>query len=250
MEKIWQAYSKHRSPALKEQLIIHYAPLVKYVAGKMQIHTGGNVEYDDLVGYGVFGLIDAIDKFDITKGVKFETYAYFRIKGSMIDHIRNMDWIPRALRHKNKQLERITLDFRESNGRDPTEKEIAEELSMSVEDAAKFRQKADILSLVSLDDILEQSYDYTTSSLVANENETPEAQVELSEKQATLAAAIDKLTPNEKLVITLYYYEDLTLKEISRVLKVTESRVSHIHTKAIGKLGMKLGRQKSDLLGK
>ena len=241
MEKIWQEYNKHRSPALKEQLIIHYAPLVKYVAGKMQIHTGNNVEYDDLVGYGVFGLIDAIDKFDITKGVKFETYACFRIKGSIIDHIRNMDWIPRTLRHKNKQLEKITL----AKGREPTEQEIADELSMSLEDAAKFKQKADILSLVSLDDVLEQKYE-----LVANEKESPEAQMELNEKQHILAQAIDNLTPNEKLVITLYYYEDLTLKEISKVLKVTEGRVSQIHTKAIGKLGIKLGRQKSDLLGK
>ena len=244
IDKVWQVYSTTKSPALKEKLILQYAPLVKYVAGRMLIHIGQHVEYDDLVGYGVFGLIDAIDKFDYEKGVKFETYASLRIRGAIIDHIRRLDWVPRTLRQKNKQMEQAYSKLEDELGREPTEDELAAKLSLTVEETQEFMRKSSVLSLVSLDDFLEQNYEAAFGVLVSKQD-SPEEQTERRERKAMLAEAINKLSDKEKLVVTLYYFEDLTLKEISSIMKVSESRVSQIHTKAIGKLQGKLGRYKS-----
>ena len=243
-DNLWQTYNANRNPALKEKLIVHYAPLVKHVAGRLLIHIGQHVEYDDLVGYGVFGLIDAIDKFDSTKGVKFETYASFRIRGAIIDHIRRMDWVPRTLRQKNKQMEQANAKLEEQFGRAPTEEELAEELNLSPDEARDLIKKSSVLSLVSLDDFLEQNYESAFTALVASNTQSPEEQAERHERKAMLGDAISKLSEKEKLVVTLYYFEDLTLKEISSIMKVSESRVSQIHTKAIKKLQGKLGRYK------
>ncbi|MCL2216055.1 MAG: FliA/WhiG family RNA polymerase sigma factor [Defluviitaleaceae bacterium] len=244
LDKLWQAYSTNRSPALKEKLILQYAPLVKYVAGRLLIHIGQHVEYDDLVGYGIFGLIDAIDKFDSGKGVKFETYASFRIRGAIIDHIRRMDWIPRTLRQKNKQMEQVYNQLEDELGREPTDEEIAERLGLSLDEARELMKKSSVLSLVSLDDFMDQNYEASFTPLVANRIDSPEEQTERRERKAMLADAISKLSEKEKLVVTLYYFEDLTLKEISSIMKVSESRVSQIHTKAITRLQGKLGRYK------
>ena len=244
LDKLWQAYSTSRNPALKEKLIVHYAPLVKYVAGRLLIHIGQHVEYDDLVGYGIFGLIDAIDKFDSGKGVKFETYASFRIRGAIIDHIRRMDWVPRTLRQKNKQMEQVYNQLEDELGRQPTDEEVAERLNMSVDETRDLIKKSSVLSLVSLDDFMDQNYEASFTPLVANRIDSPEEQTERRERKAMLADAISKLSEKEKLVVTLYYFEDLTLKEISSIMKVSESRVSQIHTKAITKLQGKLGRYK------
>jgi len=245
IDKLWKAYSENKSPTLKEKLILQYAPLVKYVAGRMLVHIGQHVEYDDLAGYGIFGLIDAIDKFDYNKGVKFETYASLRIRGAIIDHIRRLDWVPRTLRQKNKQLEQAYAALEETLGREPTDEELAEKLSMSLEETRELMRKSSVLALVSLDDFLDQNYEASFSSLVSNTQDSPEAQTEIHERQAMLADAISKLSEKEKLVVTLYYFEDLTLKEISSIMKVSESRVSQIHTKAISRLQVKLGRHKS-----
>ena len=242
---LWQAYIKSKSPALKEKLILHYAPLVKYVAGRLLVHIGQHVEYDDLVGYGIFGLIDAIDKFDNAKGVKFETYASFRIRGAIIDHIRRMDWVPRTLRQKNKQMEQVYNQLEDELGRQPTENELAEKLNMSLQETQDLIKKSSVLSLVSLDDYMEQNYESAFTSLVANRVDSPEEQTERQERKEMLADAISKLSEKEKLVVTLYYFEDLTLKEISSIMKVSESRVSQIHTKAITRLQGKLGRYKN-----
>jgi len=244
-DKIWEAYSTTRSPALKEKLILQYAPLVKYVAGRLLIHIGQHVEYDDLVGYGIFGLIDAIDKFDHTKGVKFETYASVRIRGAIIDHIRRMDWVPRTLRQKNKQMEQVYTQLEDELGHPPSDEELAERLSMSVEETQDLMRKSSVLSLVSLDDFMDHSYESAFTSLVANRVDSPEEQAERRERRAMLADAMNKLSEKEKLVVTLYYFEDLTLKEISSIMKVSESRVSQIHTKAITRLQGKLGRYKN-----
>ena len=245
IEKIWLAYSANKTPALKERLILEYAPLVKFVAGRLVMHIGQHVEYDDLISYGIFGLIDAIDKFDMEKGVKFETYASLRIRGSIIDNIRKLDWVPRTLRQKNKMVEQAYAQLEEKLGREPTEEEMAEKLSLSLPETRELMRKSTVLSLVSLDDYLEQNYETTFNGLVSNQQDTPESQTEKKERQAMLAEAIGKLSEKEKLVVTLYYFEDLTLKEISSIMNVSESRVSQIHSKAIIRLQTKLGRFKS-----
>lgn len=245
LDKLWEAYIENRTPALKEKLILHYAPLVKYVAGRLMVHVGQHVELDDLVGYGIFGLLDAIDKFDNAKGVKFETYASFRIRGAIIDHIRKMDWIPRTLRQKNKQMEQLYSKMEEELGRQPSDDELAEKLNLSIEETQELIKKSSVLSLVSLDDFMEQNYESSFSPLVSNRTDSPEEQAERQERKEMLADAIANLAEKEKLVVTLYYFEDLTLKEISSIMKVSESRVSQIHTKAISRLQGKLGRYKN-----
>ena len=244
-DKLWQAYGASKSPALKEQLILQYAPLVKHVAGRMRIHIGQHVEYDDLVGYGIFGLIDAIDKFDYEKGVKFETYASVRIRGAIVDHIRRMDWVPRTLRQKNKQIEQACRALESTLGREPTDEELAEKLSVPVDETREIRRKSSVSSLISLDDFLDQSYGVSPEALVSDSNDSPQSQTDLRERKQMLTDAIGKLSEKERLVVTLYYFEDLTLREISSIMKVSESRVSQIHTKAIGKLARRLGSVKS-----
>ncbi|MCL1878795.1 MAG: FliA/WhiG family RNA polymerase sigma factor [Defluviitaleaceae bacterium] len=245
LEKLWQAYNEGKNPALKEKLILYYAPLVKYVAGRLMVHVGQHVELDDLVGYGIFGLLDAIDKFDNAKGVKFETYASFRIRGAIIDHIRKMDWVPRTLRQKNKQMEQIYTTLEDELGRPPSDEELALKLNLSLEETQDLIRKSSVLSLVSLDDFMDQNYESSFAPLVMNRMDSPEEQAELQERKKLLAEAIANLTEKEKLVITLYYFEDLTLREISSIMKVSESRVSQIHTKAISRLQTKLGRYKN-----
>ena len=245
MTNLWDEYRKTGSAALKEKLILHYAPIVKYVAGRLMVHIGQNVEFDDLVGYGIFGLIDAIEKFDPAKGVKFETYASFRIRGTIIDNIRRMDWVPRTLRQKNKQIEGAIIKLEEELGRSPTDDELADTLGLTSDETVDLLRKSSIHSLVSLDDFLEQNYEKSHVSLVTNSSDSPEELTEDKERKIKLAEAINNLKDNEKLVITLYYYEGLTLKEISSIMKVTESRVSQIHTKAISRLQVRLGRFKN-----
>jgi RNA polymerase sigma factor for flagellar operon FliA len=247
-EKLWQLYSATKSPEIKEKLILEYAHLVKFVAGRMVIHIGQHVEYDELIGNGVFGLIDAIDKFDPDKGVKFETYASLRIRGSIIDNIRKMDWVPRTLRQKNKQMETAYAQLEETLGREPTDQELADKLSLSLPETQELMRKSSVLALVSLDDFLEQNYETPFNGLTSSTQDSPESRAERRERQAMLGDAINKLSEKEKLVVSLYYFEDLTLKEISCIMRVSESRVSQIHSKAISRLSAKLGRYKSILL--
>ena len=244
-DKIWKAYSISRSRELKERLIIEYSPLVKFVAGRLLMHIGQHVEYDDLIGYGVFGLIDAIDKFDLEKGVKFETYASLRIRGAIIDNIRKMDWVPRALRQRHKQLDQAYTQLEESLGREPTDQELADKLALPLDEAQEMIRKSSVAGLVSLDDYLDQNYETEFSGLTSQPHETPENHAEKMERQRMLAEAINKLSEKERLVISLYYFEDLTLKEISSIMKVSESRVSQIHSKAVLKLQSRLGTYKS-----
>lgn len=245
LDKIWKTYRQTKSAALKEKLILEYAPMVKYVAGRLVIHVGQHVEYDDLISYGIFGLIDAIDKFDIDKGVKFETYASLRIRGAIIDNIRKMDWVPRTMRQKNKEYEQVCTQLESELGREPTEAEIAGRLNLTVEEARELIRKATVLSLVSLDDYLEQNYEsaFGTGSL----EDTPEGYFNKQELHRMLTDTIEKLSEKEKRVVTLYYFEDMTLKEISSVMGVSESRVSQIHSKAIMRMQSKLGKFKSIL---
>jgi len=247
--KDWITYRDTDCPdvkkSLKQKLILKYAPMVRFVAGRLLIHVGQHVEYDDLISYGIFGLIDAIDKYDINKGVKFETYASLRIRGSIIDSIRKMDWVPRTLRQKNKEYEQLCAQLEAELGREATEIEVADKLNMSVDEAREMMRKSSVLSLVSLDDYLEQNYE--TGFGMGSLDDTPEGYFNKRELQRMLADTIDKLTEKEKTVVTLYYFEDLTLKEISGIMGVSESRVSQIHSKAIMRMQGRLGKFKSVL---
>lgn len=240
VENMWNEYSLTKSPEIKDKLIIHYAPLVKYIAGRLNMYLGQNVEYDDLISYGVFGLIDAIDKFDPDREVKFETYASLRIRGSIIDHIRKMDWVPRSLRKQEKDLREAYTELENTLGRPVTDDEMIEHLEISHEEFHKISKEANIATLTSLEYHVEHGRNAEISDTNPNQLGSPEAHVEELETERMLAAAIGQLTDRERKIITLYYYEELTLKEISAIMGVSESRISQIHTKAIGRLKDKM----------
>jgi len=239
--KVWMEYSKTKKNELREQLIIEYSQLVKLVAGRLSMYLGYNVDYDDLVGYGIFGLIDAIDKFDYGKNVKFETYASLRIRGSILDQIRKMDWIPRSLRQKQKKIDAATSKIESANGRLATDEELAEELEISVEEFNDWQGQAKSTNLISLDEYTESGSEVKTDLLNNSRFEMPEDVVEKQELKTKIMQSLDTLTEKEKSVILFYYYEEMTLKEISYVLEVSESRISQLHTKALIKMKSKLG---------
>lgn len=239
--KLWAEYARTKSACLREKIIIEYIGLVKIVAGRLSMYLGYTVEYDDLVGYGTFGLIDAIDKYDCLKGVKFETYASLRIRGAILDQIRKMDWIPRTLRQKQKKIDLACQKIEAEYGRNPTEEEIANELEISVEEFANWQSQTKVSNLISLDEYLEQGSDIRMDASANSHFLQPEKALEREELKELLIQSLEILTENEKKVITLYYYEELTLKEISRILEVSESRISQLHTKALQKMKNKLG---------
>ncbi len=243
-KQLWKNFIETRSPAIKEQIINEYAYLIKYVAGRLSMYFGSNVEFDDLVGYGAFGLIDAIDKFDINKGVKFETYASLRIRGSIIDSIRDLDWVPRSLRQKNKELEKVYAELENDMGHSASDKEVAEKLGISMEDFYKLLNDVNVSSMMSLEEFMEQNYERGLGIPSENLEDKPEDYVQNSELKQILADAINKLPEKEKTVISFYYLEELTLKEISAIMNVTESRISQLHTKALLRMRGKLGRHK------
>ncbi|ABX43046.1 FliA/WhiG family RNA polymerase sigma factor [Lachnoclostridium phytofermentans] len=247
-QKLWGEYGKKRTPDIREKIIIEYANLVKIVAGRLSIYLGYNVEYDDLVGYGTFGLIDAIDKFDCEKGAKFETYASLRIRGAILDQIRKMDWIPRTLRQKQKRLDAAYQKLETMYGRQATDEEVAKELEITTEELETWQNQTKISNLVSLDEYMEQG-EVKVESIASEDYAQPEKVMEKQELKAMLVKALEYLTEKEKKVIVLYYYEDLTLKEISAVLEVSESRISQLHTKALQKMRQKLGNNLNIFMG-
>ena len=240
-DKLWREYSTNRNDQVRDQLILEYAQLVKLVAGRLSMYLGYNVEYDDLVGYGVFGLIDAIDKFDYGKNVKFETYASLRIRGAILDQIRKMDWIPRSLRQKQKKIDSAMAKIELEKGRVATDEEIALELGISEEELLNWQGQAKATNLISLDEYTDTGTE-TKREMVGNARfDQPEESVEKEEMKQMLVKALDQLTEKERNVVVLYYYEEMTLKEISLVLEVSESRISQLHTKALKKMRAILG---------
>ena len=242
-QKLWDQYCKNPTPALREQLIIEYAPLVKLVAGRLNMYLGNNVEFDDLCGYGIFGLIDAIDKFDAFKDVKFETYASLRIRGAILDQIRKMDWIPRTIRKRQRQIDQVMNDIQAREGREATDEEIAGGLGISAEEYLDWQTQMKVTGVVSLNEYLETGSDIANESRPATsiDFQQPEKVLEKAELKEMLVEALELLSEKEKTVITFYYYEEMTLKEISRVLEVSESRVSQLHTRALAKMKKKMG---------
>lgn len=240
-KRLWEDYARLRTSELREKLILEYAPLVKVVAGRLSMYLGYNVEYEDLVSYGVFGLIDAIDKFDTGKEVKFETYASLRIRGAILDQIRKMDWIPRTIRQRQRQIDTAMKDIEQKNGRPATDAEIAAYIGISENELSDWQNQAKADNMVSLNEYVEQGNDISSDKGLGGGFDTPERVIEKSELKEMLAQALELLTEKEKKVILLYYYEDLTLKEISNVLEVSESRISQLHTKALLKMKKTMG---------
>ncbi len=242
-KKLWDGYLKTGDPALREKIIVEYAPLVKVVAGRLSMYLGYNVEYDDLVGYGIFGLIDAIDKFDLTKDVKFETYASLRIRGSILDQIRKMDWIPRTVRQRQKKIEQAIKDVESETGKTASDQDIAKKLGISDDEYAEWQAQMAVTNVVSLDEFQEAGAEVPVKDVAAQDRILgPEEVVEKDELKKTLAESLTLLTEKERKVILLYYYEELTLKEISNILEVSESRVSQLHVRALQKMKTKLGK--------
>lgn len=242
-KKLWDEYSKSKAPELREKIILEYAPLVKLVAGRLSMYLGYTVEFDDMVSYGIFGLIDAIDKFDMLKEVKFETYASLRIRGAILDQIRKMDWIPRTIRQRQKKIDSAIKEIEMNKGTAATDEEIAVALGITEDEYADWQSQMKITNVVSLNEYMEQGSEVPQSPAMHNPArfESPEESLEKEELKQVLAESLELLTDKEKRVIQLYYYEDLTLKEISHVLEVSESRISQLHTKALQKMKKKMG---------
>ncbi len=241
-KKMWSEYAKAKTPELREKIILEYAPLVKVVAGRLSMYLGYNVEYDDLVGYGVFGLIDAIDKFDPEKMVKFETYASLRIRGAILDQIRKMDWIPRTIRQKQKRISTAVKDIEEKTGKNPTDADVASELGITEDEYLEWQSQMKITNVMSLNEYMEQGIEVPNAPNASQQFDQPEDVIERGELKTVLSEALELLTEKERKVIELYYYEELTLKEISHILEVSESRISQLHTKGLQKMKTKMGK--------
>lgn len=246
---LWEEYSKNRSEKLREQIILEYVSLVKLVAGRLNMYLGYTVEYDDLVGYGVFGLIDAIDKFDFDKGIKFETYASLRIRGSILDQIRKMDWIPRSVRQKQKQMEAAIAKLEKEKGVNLKDKDIAEELGITLDEYRSWEGLTNISNIASLDEFMEQGTETGGNEFKNNAFIEPEEAVDRGEVKKLLMESLELLTEKERKVVLLYYYEELTLKEVASVLEVSESRISQLHSKALEKMKKHLGVHFEILMG-
>lgn len=252
-QDLWVRYKEMEDLEARELLIMEYAPLVKYVAGRIAIVLPPNVQKEDLTSYGIFGLMDAIEKFDYTRGIKFETYAISRIKGSIWDGIRSMDWVPYSVRQKSKEIEKTYAKLESELGRPVTDDEICNHLKISKEHFKNILIETSLASMVSLDDLWKLDSGGNDTIRVIDTIEDPKAAdptiiLEFEEKKELLTEVINKLPEREKLVIALYYYEGLTLKEIGKVLGVSESRISQLHTKAILRLRGRLSRQKKKIM--
>lgn len=240
VDALWDAFKADGDPRARERLILHYAPLVTMVAARVGAGLPSQVEQADLVSYGMFGLIDAIEKYDAARGVRFETYAGSRIRGSIIDELRSMDWIPRSVRTKARAVDRAYAELEAELRRAPTEAEVAERLEIGVgELRTVFSQLANV-NVAALDELIGSGERGDSLSLIDTLEDTvvpdPQGTVEAAETKVLLSRAIERLGEREKIVLVLYYYEGMTLAEIGRVLGVTESRISQMHTAAMGRL--------------
>src|SRR3954471_23447518 len=243
--ELWREFKETGATPLRERLILHYSPLVKYVGGRGGVGLPPNIEQADLVSYGIFGLIDAINKFDIERAIKFETYAISRIKGAIIDELRAIDWIPRSVRYKAREVERSYAELEAELHRTPTEAEVAERMGIKVGDLHHIFSQVSYVNVVALDELLsvggEKGDKLTLGDTLEDKGaEDPVLAFEGEETKYLLSRAINQLPEREKIVVTLYYYEGLTLAEIGKVLGVTESRICQMHTKAVLQLRGKI----------
>ena len=244
VERLWDDFARTGDVDARNRLVVHYSPLVKYVAGRLSAGLPNTVEQADLVSYGMFGLIDAISRFDRSRGFKFETYAMSRIRGAIIDELRAIDWVPRSLRAKSRAVQRAYTHLEHELLRTPTDEEVAAELGMTEPELQELFGKISFFGLVALEETLasggSREESLTVGDTVVDPEPGPVGMFEVEETRQILAGAINRLPDREKLVLTLYYYEGLTLNDIGRVLGITESRVCQIHTKAVLQLRSKL----------
>jgi len=243
---LWRRYKVDAHPAARERLILQYSPLVKYVAGRVSVGLPATIEHGDLVSYGMFGLIDAIEKFDLGRGVKFETYAITRVRGAIIDELRSIDWIPRSVRAKARNVEQAMTSLELRLRRTPTEQELADELSTSVKELRAMLTQVSLVSVVALDESF-GGEDNDRQSLIDTLQDPkaadPQASFEDAEMRSMLGEALNRMGEREKTVLVLYYFEGMTLAQIGQVLGVTESRVCQMHTKAVLGLRAKLSER-------
>jgi RNA polymerase sigma factor for flagellar operon FliA len=244
-QSLWREYRRSRDQGLRDRLVLTYAPLVKYVAGRVGSGLPAHVEESDLVQYGLLGLMAAIERYDPDRDVKFETYAMARIKGSIIDELRAMDWVPRSVRARAREIERAIAELEKQLMRAPTDEEIAAKVGLTEDELAEALNEISRSSIAALDELWTVSSsggDQIALIDTIEDTEAPDPQSSLSatEMREAIGEAIARLPEREKLVVTLYYYEELTLREIGEVLGVTESRVSQLHTKAILRLKARL----------
>ena len=237
------------SPEQKDKLILEYAPLIKFIAQKIAVRLPSNIELDDLISSGVIGLMDAIDKYDSTRDNKFKTYAEFRIRGAILDELRAQDWVPRSVRDKAKLLDRTMIELEASLGRSPQDEEIAEKLNMSMDEFYDLINQVRPVSVLSIDEAATfSSVDKKSilNLLEATKMNNPFTQLNMKSIKDIVTKAIEELPERQRLVLSLYYYEDLNLKEIGKVLRVTESRVSQLHAQAVSRLRAKLAQTFED----
>ena len=255
--QIWLQYKQSPDPHLRERLILTYAPLVKYVAGRLGTGLPAHVEEGDLVSYGLLGLMNAIERYDPSRDIKFETYAISRIKGAIIDELRSMDWVPRSVRSRAREIERGVVELEHKLHRPPTDEEVAGHLGITEEEFQDSLTQISRSSVAALDELwtISSSGGDTVSLIDTLQDpnaDDPSTEMSRTEMRDSLTGAIGRLPERERTVIQLYYYEELTLREIGEVLGVTESRVSQLHTKAIlrlkGKLSGNLERASADRL--
>jgi RNA polymerase sigma factor for flagellar operon FliA len=245
LRELWRRYKTTGDERARERLVVAYSPLVKYVAGRMGSGLPAHVEEADLISYGLIGLISAIERFDLDREIKFETYAITRIKGAIIDELRSLDWVPRSVRAKAREIERANAKLENRLQRAPTDEEMAEELGVTVDEFQDSLLQISNSTVVALDElwtVSDSSGDQVSLLDTLQDPDAPDpAQVlDATEVKDRLADAIARLPEREKLVIALYYYENLTLREIGEVLGVTESRISQLHTKAVLRLKSRL----------
>ena len=244
-------YASAKQNIWTEESLEKYLPLVKRISGRLAISLPSHIDDEDLIGYGVFGLLDALQKYEPSRGVKFETYAVLRIRGAMIDGLRAMDWVPHSARQKVKRVHQGFAKLESNLGRTPAMEEVAEFLEVPIEELTTTLLQGQHMTLISLEDI--SSIDSMESNvspvdmLIDHSSQESFKQIELEERKQILSRNIEKLSEKEKLVVALYYREELTLKEIAAVMNLSESRISQIHSQAILRLRGYLSRQKKNL---
>jgi RNA polymerase sigma factor FliA len=244
IQALWVEFRRSGDKGLRDRLILNYAPLVRYVAGRLGSGLPAHVDEGDLVSYGLLGLISAIERYDPTRDIKFETYAIVRIKGAIIDELRALDWVPRSVRSRAREIERAIAELEGKLGRAPSDDEIAAKIGISVDELDESLTDISRSSIAALDELWAVSGEGDQVSLLDTIEDPsgprPAEALDVTDLRETLAEAIARLPEREKLVITLYYYEELTLREIGEVLGVTESRISQLHTKAVLRLKSRL----------
>lgn len=247
----WKRWKDDEDPLARNELIEHYLHLVNYTTRRMKIGLPNHISTDDLSSYGTMGLMDAIDKFEIQRGLKFETYANWRIRGAIIDGLRQNDWVPRSIREKAKKLEDAYQELEQQYLRSVTDEEMCEFLDVSDSEFQQMIQEVSVTTICSIEDQLKDDDTETRMTFMIDEQAIdPDDTVHNMYIKQSLAKAIDRLTNKERIVVSLYYYEDLSLSEIAQVMSLTPSRISQLHSKAILRLRGSLSRSKKQLLEK